>query len=143
MSLFTTNSNFGEEFQKRLLAPEMGLVASSLYMMFPVQLASETLTLTPVLLGSLRSTSAPPLLRVRKVRFQIMHTSEREGGSLGTPAHRVSGRLRGGGGRQADGGRWEFWVSFLSVIQVLGLTVLRQTLSSRVSLRVRHQKRAL
>jgi len=126
LSLFTTNSNFGEEFQKRLLAPEMGPVASSLYVMFQVQLASEMLTLTLVLLGSLRSTSAPRLLRVSKVRFQIMHTSQRrEGGSLGTPAHRVPGHLCVGGGRQAEGGRWEFWVPFLSVIQALGLTVLR------------------
>ena len=60
----------------------MGLVASSLYMMFPVQLAGETLTLTPVLLGSLRLPSAPPLLRISKVCFQIMHTSESREGVL-------------------------------------------------------------
>ena len=122
----------------------MGLVASSLYMMFPVQLAGETLTLTPVLLGSLRLPSAPPLLRVSKVCFQIMHTSQRrEGGSLGTPVHRVPGHLPGGGGRQAEGGRWEFWVPFLSVIQALELTVLRRALFFSVSPGVRHQKRAL
>lgn len=97
------------------------MVASSLYMMFPVQLASETLTLTPVLLGSLRPTSAPPLLRVRKVRFQIMHTSEREGGSLGTPE--PTGSLDIYEGVEADRlreGDGNFGCPFLSVIQVLG-----------------------